>query len=199
MAKRRYCEKGMTYYLGIHTAVCRKKLTNPRDGHNVIMIEFDTLAKGIHPDNGQLMNSITIHLERSRDWKIGLKFSVIRHYRNNSHNKGAAIHENSNLLALGHKFFVFSEGFWRWGFFEYGMLSDKSYWLFSFLLFLVSWNYFSKLSAWKALKLKENRRFLCPQLKIYPTESYDSTASVVWYSHIIVVNWTSKGRGWVFC
>jgi ketosteroid isomerase-like protein len=69
--------KGMTYYLGIHTEYAAK-LTNHAHGHNVIMIEFDTLAKGIHPDNGQLM-SFNNHSFEVLEIENG-KVSVIRHY-----------------------------------------------------------------------------------------------------------------------
>ncbi|WP_235282251.1 hypothetical protein [Thalassotalea sp. ND16A] len=69
--------KGMTYYLGIHTEYSAK-LTNTAYGHNVIMIEFDTQAKGVHPDNGQLM-TFNHHSFEVLEIDNG-KVSVIRHY-----------------------------------------------------------------------------------------------------------------------
>jgi hypothetical protein len=71
--------KGMNYYLGIHTEY-KAQLTNSAHGHNVIMIEFTTQAKGIHPDNGQAItinNSVFEVLEIEKG-----KISVIRHYSN---------------------------------------------------------------------------------------------------------------------
>lgn len=69
--------KGMTYYLGMHTEYSAT-LTNHAHGHNVIMIEFDTLAKGVHPDNGQLMtfNNHSFEVLEIENGKV----SVIRHY-----------------------------------------------------------------------------------------------------------------------
>jgi hypothetical protein len=69
--------KGMNYYLGIHTEY-KAQLTNSAHGHNVIMIEFSTQAKGIHPDNGEgivINNSAFEVLEIEKG-----KISVIRHY-----------------------------------------------------------------------------------------------------------------------
>jgi len=69
--------KGMNYYLGIHTKY-KAQLTNSAYGHNVIMIEFTTQAKGIHPDNGQAIvinNKAFEVLELDKG-----KVSVIRHY-----------------------------------------------------------------------------------------------------------------------
>ncbi|GIU53520.1 MULTISPECIES: nuclear transport factor 2 family protein [Shewanella] len=69
--------KGMSYYLASHDEYSAK-LTNQAYGHNVIMIEFHTVAKGTHPDNGQLTlhdNSAFEVLEID-DGKV----SVIRHY-----------------------------------------------------------------------------------------------------------------------
>ena len=69
--------KGMSYYLGIHTEY-KAQLTNSAYGHNVIMIEFTTQAKGIHPDNGQaivIINKAFEVLELDKG-----KVSVIRHY-----------------------------------------------------------------------------------------------------------------------
>lgn len=69
--------KGMNYYLGIHTEY-QAQLTNSAHGHNVIMIEFHTQAKGIHPDNGQeiIINNSTFEVLEIENGKI----SVIRHY-----------------------------------------------------------------------------------------------------------------------
>jgi hypothetical protein len=69
--------KGMTYYLGIHTEYAAE-LTNHAHGHNVIMIEFDTLAKGVHPDNGEMMtfNNHSFEVLEIENGKV----SVIRHY-----------------------------------------------------------------------------------------------------------------------
>ncbi|PKG80681.1 hypothetical protein CXF85_21420 [Colwellia sp. 75C3] len=71
--------KGMNYYLGIHTQY-QAKLTNKSFGHNVIMIEFRTKAKGIHPDNGQeiLIDNSVLEVFEIEQGKI----SVIRHYSN---------------------------------------------------------------------------------------------------------------------
>ena len=69
--------KGMSYYLGIHTEY-QAKLTNSAHGNNVIMIEFTTQAKGVHPDNGQeiIINNSTFEVLEIEKGKI----SVIRHY-----------------------------------------------------------------------------------------------------------------------
>ncbi len=69
--------KGMSYYLGIHTEY-QAQLTNSAHGHNVIMIEFNTQAKGIHPDNGQeiIINNSTFEVLEIENGKV----SVIRHY-----------------------------------------------------------------------------------------------------------------------
>lgn len=71
--------KGMSYYLGIHTQY-QAKLTNKSFGHNVIMIQFHTQAKGIHPDNGQeiIINNTVLEVFEIEKGKI----SVIRHYSN---------------------------------------------------------------------------------------------------------------------
>jgi hypothetical protein len=71
--------KGMSYYLGIHTEYSAK-LTNSTYGNNVIIIEFDTKAKGIHPDNGQqvIIKNHTLEVLEIDQGKI----SVIRHYSN---------------------------------------------------------------------------------------------------------------------
>jgi len=69
--------KGMSYYLGIHTEYSAQ-LTNSAYGDNVIMIEFTTQAKGIHPDNGQAIvinNRVFEVLEIEKG-----QVSVIRHY-----------------------------------------------------------------------------------------------------------------------
>jgi len=69
--------KGMTYYLGVHTEY-KAKLVNFASGFNVVMIEYDTTAKGIHPDNGQ---QITINNRSFEVLEIeNGKVSVIRHY-----------------------------------------------------------------------------------------------------------------------
>lgn len=69
--------KGMSYYLGVHTDY-EAKLTNYTFGHNVVVIEFKTSAKGIHPDNGQAIDYSNDVLEvlEIEDGKV----SVIRHY-----------------------------------------------------------------------------------------------------------------------
>jgi ketosteroid isomerase-like protein len=69
--------KGMTYYLGIHTEH-QAKLINSSFAHNVITIEFQTQAKGIHPDNGQeiVINNTVFEVLEIENGKI----SVIRHY-----------------------------------------------------------------------------------------------------------------------
>lgn len=69
--------KGMSYYLGIHTEYSAK-LTKYSYGHNVIILEFDTTFKGIHPDNGQEISSTSKALE-VLEIEEG-KVSVIRHY-----------------------------------------------------------------------------------------------------------------------
>ncbi|MBB3167076.1 nuclear transport factor 2 family protein [Simiduia aestuariiviva] len=69
--------KGMTYYLGIHTEYAAR-LTNQAYGHNVIMIEFDTEAKGVHPDNNQML-TFNHHSFEVLEIENG-KVSVIRHY-----------------------------------------------------------------------------------------------------------------------
>jgi len=69
--------KGMSYYLGIHSEY-KAQLTNNAHGHNVIMIEFTTQAKGIHPDNGQqvIIDNRTFEVLEIENGKV----SVIRHY-----------------------------------------------------------------------------------------------------------------------
>lgn len=69
--------KGMSYYLGIHSEY-KAQLTNSAHGHNVIMIEFTTQAKGIHPDNGQevIIDNSTFEVLEIENGKV----SVIRHY-----------------------------------------------------------------------------------------------------------------------
>jgi len=69
--------KGMTYYLGIHTEYSAK-LIKYSYGHNVIVLEFETSFKGVHPDNGQLISSTSKVLE-VLELEEG-KVSVIRHY-----------------------------------------------------------------------------------------------------------------------
>jgi hypothetical protein len=69
--------KGMVHYLGIHTEYAAN-LTNHSHGHNVIMIEYDTSAKGVHPDNGQLV-TVDYHSFEVLEIENG-KVSVIRHY-----------------------------------------------------------------------------------------------------------------------
>lgn len=69
--------KGMTYYLASHDEYSAT-LTNSAFGHNVIMIEFHTVSKGTHPDNGKVIlhdNSSFEVLEIENG-----KVSVIRHY-----------------------------------------------------------------------------------------------------------------------
>lgn len=74
---KKMLRKGMSYYLGIHTEY-QVKLTNSAFGHNVIMIEYHTQAKGIHPDNGQeiIINNTAFEVLEIENGKI----SVIRHY-----------------------------------------------------------------------------------------------------------------------
>ncbi|WP_228768563.1 nuclear transport factor 2 family protein [Shewanella sp. TC10] len=69
--------KGMTYYLASHDEYSAE-LTNQAYGHNVIMIEFHTVAKGVHPDNGQVTHHDNSSFEvlEIDDGKV----SVIRHY-----------------------------------------------------------------------------------------------------------------------
>lgn len=69
--------KGMSYYLGIHTEYSAK-LIKYSYGHNVIILEFETAFKGIHPDNGQEISSTSKALE-VLEIEEG-KVSVIRHY-----------------------------------------------------------------------------------------------------------------------
>ncbi|WP_394495852.1 nuclear transport factor 2 family protein [Shewanella sp. ENK2] len=69
--------KGMTYYLASHDEYSAK-LTNQAYGHNVIMIEFHTVAKGVHPDNGQVTHHDNGSFE-VLEIDNG-KVSVIRHY-----------------------------------------------------------------------------------------------------------------------
>ncbi len=69
--------KGMSYYLGMHDEY-QVKLTNKSFGHNVIMIEFHTKSKGIHPDNNQMIvnDSSSFEVLELDNGKV----SVIRHY-----------------------------------------------------------------------------------------------------------------------
>ena len=69
--------KGMSYYLGIHTQYSAE-LIKYSYGHNVIILEFETAFKGIHPDNGQEISSTSKALE-VLEIEEG-KISVIRHY-----------------------------------------------------------------------------------------------------------------------
>ena len=63
--------------IGIHTEH-QAKLTHHAFGDDVIIIEFHTKAKGIHPDNGQeiIINNTVLEVLEIVDGKI----SVIRHY-----------------------------------------------------------------------------------------------------------------------
>lgn len=69
--------KGMTYYLGMHDEY-QATLTNQSYGHHVIMIEYHTISKGIHPDNQQPIINDTSSFE-VLEIDNG-KVSVIRHY-----------------------------------------------------------------------------------------------------------------------
>lgn len=69
--------QGMSYYLGMHSGY-KAKLTHYSYGHNVITIEYDTQANGVHPDTGQLVSNEYSSLE-VLEIENG-KVSVIRHY-----------------------------------------------------------------------------------------------------------------------
>ncbi len=69
--------KGMTRYLGLHT-VYSGKMTDMVVGHNVIVIKYDTQAKGIHPQTGEEITLDYTTLE-VLDIENGL-VSVIRKY-----------------------------------------------------------------------------------------------------------------------
>jgi len=69
--------KGMSYYLGGHTEYSGK-LISYADGHNVIVIKYETLAKGVHPQTKEVMalNYQTIEVLEIENGRV----SVIRKY-----------------------------------------------------------------------------------------------------------------------
>jgi len=69
--------KGMTYYLGAHTEY-EGKLKHITTGHNVIVIQYITKSKGIHPQTKQKVRSTheTTEVLEVEDGKV----SVIRKY-----------------------------------------------------------------------------------------------------------------------
>ena len=69
--------EGMSYYLGGHTEYSGK-LISYADGHNVIVIKYETSAKGVHPQTKEViaLNYKTIEVLEIENGKV----SVIRKY-----------------------------------------------------------------------------------------------------------------------
>lgn len=69
--------KGMSYYLGSHTEYLGK-LISYTDGHDVVVVKYETSVKGIHPQTKQIItrNYITLEVLEIENGKV----SVIRKY-----------------------------------------------------------------------------------------------------------------------
>ena len=69
--------EGMNYYLGAHTGYSGK-LISYTDGHDVVVIKYETSSKGIHPQTKQVIaqNFLTLEVLEIEDGKV----SVIRKY-----------------------------------------------------------------------------------------------------------------------
>ena len=69
--------EGMSYYLGGHSEYSGKLISHT-DGHNVIVLKYETSAKGIHPQTKELitLNFLTLEVLEIEDGKV----SVIRKY-----------------------------------------------------------------------------------------------------------------------
>jgi len=69
--------EGMGYYLGGHTDYLGK-LISYTDGHNVVVLKYETSSKGLHPQTKQVVvqNYFTIEVLEIENGKI----SVIRKY-----------------------------------------------------------------------------------------------------------------------
>lgn len=69
--------EGMNYYRGAHTEYTGT-LTGTSFGYNVIVIQYDTFSKGVHPQTGQEVESrrSTLEVLEIEDGKV----SVIRKY-----------------------------------------------------------------------------------------------------------------------
>ena len=69
--------EGMSYYLGGHTEYSGK-LISYTDGHNVIVLKYETSAKGIHPQTKEVitLNFVTVEVLEIENGKV----SVIRKY-----------------------------------------------------------------------------------------------------------------------
>ncbi|MCO4798842.1 MAG: nuclear transport factor 2 family protein [Colwelliaceae bacterium] len=70
-------KKGMLYYLGAHTEYSAT-LTSITLGHNVVVIKYDTVSKGFHP---QLKKEVSFSFDTTEVLEIeNGKVSVIRKY-----------------------------------------------------------------------------------------------------------------------
>jgi len=69
--------EGMSYFLGGHTEYSGK-LISYTDGHNVIVLKYETSAKGVHPQTKEVMtlNFVTLEVLEIENGKV----SVIRKY-----------------------------------------------------------------------------------------------------------------------
>ena len=69
--------EGMSYYLGAHTEYSGKLIGNTF-GHDVVVLEYETSAKGIHPQTKEVVtqNYLTLEVLEIENGKV----SVIRKY-----------------------------------------------------------------------------------------------------------------------
>lgn len=69
--------EGMSYYLGGHTEYSGKLISHT-DGHDVVVIKYETSSKGIHPQTKQeiTQNFLTLEVLEIENGKV----SVIRKY-----------------------------------------------------------------------------------------------------------------------
>ena len=69
--------KGMSYYLGAHTEHSGKLISHT-DGHDVLVIKYETSLKGVHPQSKQVtaQNYLTLEVLEIENGKV----SVIRKY-----------------------------------------------------------------------------------------------------------------------
>lgn len=65
--------KGMNYYLGAH-AEYKAKFINKIMGHNVLIINYETISKGIHPQTKQALeqNHITLEVLEIENRKVSV-------------------------------------------------------------------------------------------------------------------------------
>ena len=74
---KKHMREGMNYYLGAHTEYSGK-LISYTDGHDAVVIKYQTSSKGIHPQTKQVIaqNFITLEVLEIENGKV----SVIRKY-----------------------------------------------------------------------------------------------------------------------